>query len=76
MEEIPPESIFNWDQTDIPQIPVFPWTMEQTCATRVEISGITKSQQFLWYTYRSFFAVTDTLQRQNGTLSSQVYISM
>ena len=33
MEEIPPESIFNWDQTDIQQIPVFPWTMEQTCAT-------------------------------------------
>ena len=45
MEEIPPELIFNWDQTGIHLIPVSPWTIEQTGATRVEIGGVDNKHQ-------------------------------
>ena len=45
MEDIPSELIFNWDQTGIHLIPVSPWTMEQSGAARVEISGIDNKHQ-------------------------------
>ena len=39
MEEIPPELIFNWDQTCIKIVPSSLWTMKQQGARRVETVG-------------------------------------
>ncbi len=38
MEEIPPELIFNWDQTAISIVPGSSWTMELKGTTRIGIS--------------------------------------
>ena len=45
MEEIPPELIFNWDQTGIHLVPVASWTMERQGAKHVEVAGITDKRQ-------------------------------
>ena len=45
MEEIPPELIWNWDQTKIKLVPLSNWTMEQKGAQRVEIVGINDKRQ-------------------------------
>lgn len=45
MEEIPPEMIFNWDQTGIHLVPVASWTMERQGAKHVEVAGITDKRQ-------------------------------
>ena len=37
MEEIPPELILNWDQTEIKLIPSTSWSMEQKRVKRVEV---------------------------------------
>ena len=39
MDEVPPELIINWDQTDLSYVPVSQWTMEEEGAKRVEIDG-------------------------------------
>ena len=39
MEEIPPELILNWDQTEIKIVPSNTWTMDQKGAKRVEVCG-------------------------------------
>ncbi len=39
MEDIPPELIFNWDQTGISLVPGSSWTMELKGSKRVEIAG-------------------------------------
>ena len=40
MEEIPPQLIFNWDQTGLNLVPVASWTMELKGSKRVEIKGL------------------------------------
>ena len=40
MEEIPPELVFNWDQTAISVVPGSSWTMELKGSKRVEIAVI------------------------------------
>lgn len=39
MEEIPPELVFNWDQTSIQIVPSSSWTMDKCGVKRVEIIG-------------------------------------
>jgi len=39
MEEIPPEFILNWDQTDIKVVPSHSWIMHDQGARRVEMIG-------------------------------------
>ena len=45
MENIPPELVFNWDQTGISVIPGSSWTMEAKGSKRVEIVGISDKRQ-------------------------------
>lgn len=39
MEDIPPQSILNWDQTGIEIVPTKTWTMERHETKRVEVTG-------------------------------------
>lgn len=39
MEEIPPEMIFNWDQTGVKLVPSTSWSLEHRGAKRVEVAG-------------------------------------
>ena len=43
--EIPPELVFNWDQTGIKIVPVSSWTMEKKGARRVEIANVDDKRQ-------------------------------
>ena len=45
MEEIPPELIFNWDQTGIKLVPSTSWSMEQKGVKRVEVAGQNDKRQ-------------------------------
>ena len=45
MEEIPPQLVFNWDQTGISIVPGSSWTMELKGSKRVEIVGISDKRQ-------------------------------
>ena len=45
IEDIPPELVFNWDQTAISIVPGSSWTMELKGAKRVEIAGISDKRQ-------------------------------
>ena len=45
MEDIPPELVFDWDQTGISIVPGSSWTMELKGAKRVEIAGISDKRQ-------------------------------
>ena len=45
MEDIPPELVFNWDQTGISIVPGSSWTMEAKGSKRVEIVGISNKRQ-------------------------------
>ena len=45
MEEIPPQLVFNWDQTAISIVPGSSWTMELKGSKRVEIVGISDKRQ-------------------------------
>ena len=40
MEEIPPQLIFNWDQTGIKLVPPTSWTMAERGSKRVELIGL------------------------------------
>ena len=46
MEEIPPQLVFNWDQTGISVVPGSAWTMDLKGSKRVEIVGIDDKGQF------------------------------
>ena len=45
MEEIPPELVFNWDQTGISIVPGSSWKMDLKGSQRVEIVGISDKRQ-------------------------------
>ena len=45
MEDIPPQLIFNWDQTGISIVPGSSWTMEAKETKRVEIVGLGDKRQ-------------------------------
>lgn len=45
MGDIPPELVFNWDQTGISIVPGSSWTMELKGVKRVEIAGISDKRQ-------------------------------
>ena len=45
MKEIPPELIFNWDQTGIHLVPAASWTTELIGSKRVDITGVGEKQQ-------------------------------
>ena len=45
MEDVPPELVFNWDQTGISIVPGSSWTMEKKGSKRVEIVGISDKRQ-------------------------------
>ena len=45
MEEIPPEMVFNWDQTGIHLVPASSWTMEKQGAECLEGAGLTDKRQ-------------------------------
>lgn len=45
MEEIPPQLVFNWDQTGISIVPGSSWTMEAKGSKRVEIAGMGDKRQ-------------------------------
>ena len=45
MEEIPPQLIFNWDQTGLNLIPTSSWTMERKGSKRIEIKGLHDKRQ-------------------------------
>ena len=45
IEGIPPELIFNWDQTGINLVPSSSWTMELKGSRRVEIKGMDDKRQ-------------------------------
>ena len=45
MEEIPPQLIFNWDQTGLNLVPVASWMMELKGSKRVEIKGLDDKRQ-------------------------------
>ena len=45
MEEIPPELVFNWDQTGIHIVPSSSWTMDKRGVKRVEIIGANDKRQ-------------------------------
>ena len=40
MEDIPPELIFNWDQTGIKLVSFTSWSVEQKGVIRVEVAGL------------------------------------
>ena len=46
MEEIPPELVFNWDQTGIRLVPCSSWTMERQGEKRVEMVGVNDKRQY------------------------------
>ena len=46
MEDIPPQLIFNWDQTGISVVPGSSWTMDEKGSKRVEIVGISDKLQY------------------------------
>ena len=45
MEDIPPELVFNWDQTGINIVPGSSWTMKVKGSKRVEIAGMNDKRQ-------------------------------
>ena len=45
LEEIPPQMVFNWDQTGLNLVPSSSWTMEVKGAKRVEIAGMNDKRQ-------------------------------
>ena len=45
MEDVPPELVFNWDQTGISIVPGSSWTMEVKGSKRVEIAGMNDKRQ-------------------------------
>ena len=45
MEVIPPQLIFNWDQTGIKLVPSTSWTMNEQGAKRVELVGLSYKRQ-------------------------------
>lgn len=45
MEDIPPQLVFNWDQTGISIVPGSSWTMEAKGTKRVEIAGMGDKRQ-------------------------------
>ena len=45
IEEIPPQLIINWDQTEIHYIPVSNWTMALEGSKRIEITGVNDKHQ-------------------------------
>ena len=45
MEEIPPQLIFNWDQTGLHLVPTSNWTMANKGSKRVEMKGIEDKRQ-------------------------------
>ena len=45
MEEIPPQLIFNWDQTGIKLVLSMSWIMNEQGAKRVELVGISDKRQ-------------------------------
>ena len=45
MEDVPPEIVFNWDQTGINIVPGSSWTMELKGSKRMEIVGISDKRQ-------------------------------
>ena len=45
MEEIPPELIFNWDQTGLCLVPTSFWTMEKKGLKHVGMKGLEDKQQ-------------------------------
>ena len=45
MEDVPPELVFNWDQTGISIVPGSSWTMELKGSKHVEIVGISDKRQ-------------------------------
>lgn len=45
MEDIPPQLVFNWDQTGISIVPGLSWTMEAKGSKRVEIVGMGDKRQ-------------------------------
>ena len=45
MEEIPPQLIFEWDQTGIKLVLSTSWTMNEQGAKRVELVGLSDKRQ-------------------------------
>ena len=45
VEDIPPELIFNWDQTGLNLVPASPWTMAPKGSKRIEMKGLTDKRQ-------------------------------
>ena len=45
LEEIPPDFVFNWDQTGVSIVPGSSWTMELKGSKRVEIAGMSDKLQ-------------------------------
>ena len=45
--DIPPELIFNWDQTGINLVPTALWTMDKKGKKRIEIAGYQDKQQII-----------------------------
>ncbi len=45
LEDVPPELVFNWDQTGISIVPGSSWTMEPKGSKRVEIVRISDKRQ-------------------------------
>ena len=45
IEDIPPDLVFNWDQTGISIVPGSTWTMEDKGSKRIEIVGISDKRQ-------------------------------
>ena len=45
MEEVPPELVLNWDQTDIKIVPTDTWTMELRGSKHVELMGFQDKRQ-------------------------------
>ena len=45
IEDIPPDLVFNWDQTGISIVPGSTWTMEEKGSKRIEIVGISDKHQ-------------------------------
>ena len=45
MEEIPPQLIFNWDQTGLHLVPTSNWTMAKKGSKRVEMKGLEDKRQ-------------------------------
>ena len=45
MEDIPPELIFNWDQTGLNLVPASPWTMAPKGSKRIEMKGLADKRQ-------------------------------